>query len=121
MKNRVLRQQTASRGSARRRTVATFATSLGLVLGLAVASPAAAAIQTGTKGCGSQYGWLTSTSYVHSEIVPPGSYTKFVSGTGGTYTLVATNSAGYAMIGGGKWGVEGSQSASGTPFCRTYG
>ena len=59
--------------------LAVLAAALGIVLGLGVAAPASAAIQTGTLGCGGNYGWLTATAYVYSTHVPPGGQKRFIS------------------------------------------
>ncbi|KQP71389.1 hypothetical protein ASF40_06340 [Microbacterium sp. Leaf288] len=42
--------------------IAVLAAAAGIVLSLGVAAPASAAIQTGTLGCGANYGWLTATA-----------------------------------------------------------
>lgn len=106
----------------RQRTVAALsAIVLGAALAVGVPVAASSATHSGTKGCGSQYGWVTATTSIDTEILPPGSAWVYVYSSGGTRSRVAMTASGGPKVGGGYWEVWGSLSATGSPYCSASG
>lgn len=93
-----------------------------LVLALALPISASALVtNSGVRGCGELFGWLTATTGGQTVISPPGTYYNYVYASGGTRSRVAMNTTGGPQIGGGNWWTSGATSAHGVPSCLTHG
>lgn len=108
-------------GRTRRKSIATMSTIGALLLVFALPTAASAAVHTGVRGCGAQYGWITAVTTGATEITPPGSAWMYLYGSGGTRDRVAMNVNAMPITGGGNWRVYGSTNASGSPYCLNWG
>lgn len=99
--------------------MAGLAAAVALVGTVGLAAPASAA-SSGTKGCGTNYGWLTASVPEFSQYKAPGSQVIRTKSLPGTYTEVAIYSNGAPKTGGGAWFTSPSQYSSGVAFCRSW-
>jgi hypothetical protein len=106
-----------------KRRIASALGSLVVASALVIGTPvvANAAIHSGMRGCGAQYGYLTGTTSGATQLSPPGSQLYYQWSTGGTRSRVAAYTSGAPKPSGGDWWVYGQYSATGSPYCSPAG